>query len=138
MEQALNEKLNMPELKKNHDLAVWFVGDVQGEERDIVYYSLVEDSKSGNAELRNIYPVIDGTADNIRSLKMQRLNVGFSRAKDTMIFAHSMPVNKYGKTRLGDAVRHYDKLLNEGKQNDFFVEDPSIFESPAEKAFIIF
>ena len=37
--------------------------------------------------------VIDGTADNIRKLKMQRLNVGFSRAKDTMVFVHSMPVN---------------------------------------------
>jgi very-short-patch-repair endonuclease len=133
MEQALNEKLNMPELKKNHDLAIWFVGDVQGEERDIVYYSLVEDSKYGNAELKNIYPVIDGTADNIRSLKMQRLNVGFSRAKDTMIFVHSMPVNKYGKTRLGDAIRHYDKVLNENKKSDFFVENPTIFDSPAEK-----
>lgn len=30
MEQTINEKLNMPELKKNHDLAIWFVGDVQG------------------------------------------------------------------------------------------------------------
>ncbi len=133
MEQTLSEKLNMTELKKNHDLAIWFVGDVQGEERDLVYYSLVEDSKYANAELRNIYPVIDGTADNIRSLKMQRLNVGFSRAKDTMIFVHSMPINEYSKTRLGDAIRHYDKVLNESKKNDFFVEDPDIFESPPEK-----
>jgi very-short-patch-repair endonuclease len=133
MEQALNEKLNLPELKKNHNLAIWFVGDVQGEERDLVYYSLVEDSKYGNADLRNIYPVIDGTADNIRSLKMQRLNVGFSRAKDTMIFVHSMPVNAYGKTRLGDAIRHYNKVLDENKKSDFFIEDTTIFESPAEK-----
>ncbi len=133
MEQALSEKLNITELKKNHDLAVWFVGDVQGEERDLVYYSFVEDNKYGNAYLSNIYPVIDGTADNIRSLKMQRLNVGFSRAKDTMVFVHSMPVNEYNKTRLGDAIRHYDKVLNENRKNDFFIEDPNIFESPAEK-----
>ena len=133
LEQSLNEKLSMPDLKKNRDLVVWFVGDVQGEERDLVYYSLVEDSKYGNADLRNIYPVIGGTADNIRSLKMQRLNVGFSRAKDTMVFVHSMPVNKYGRTRLSDALKHYDKLLNESKKNDFFVEDQAIFESPAEK-----
>lgn len=133
MEQALNKRLNIPELKKNHDLAIWFVGDVQGEERDLVYYSLVKDSKYGNAELRNIYPVIDGAADNIRSLKMQRLNVGFSRAKDTMIFVHSMPVNEYGKTRLGDAIRHYDKMLNENRKSNFFVEDTTIFDSPAEK-----
>ena len=133
MEQALNEKLNMPELKKNHDMAVWFVGDVQGEERDIVYYSLVEDSKYGNTDLGGIYPVTGGTADNPRKLKMQRLNVGFSRAKDTMIFVHSMPINKYSKTRLGDALKHYEKLLDENKEDDFFIEDTAIFESPAEK-----
>ena len=130
MEQVLNEKLNITELKRNHNLAIWFVGDVQGEERDIVYYSFVEDS---NAELRNIYPVIGGTADNIRKLKMQRLNVGFSRAKDTMVFVHSMPVNEYSKTRLGNALKHYDKVLNENKKNDFFIEDTAIFESPPEK-----
>ena len=133
MDQMVNEKLNMPELKKNHDLAIWFVGDVQGEERDMVYYSFVEDSKYGNADLGNIYPVIDGTADNIRKLKMQRLNVGFSRAKDTMVFVHSMPINKYSKTRLGDALKHYEKLLEENKKNDFFIEDTAIFDSPPEK-----
>ena len=93
----------------------------------------MEDSKYGNANLRNIYPIIDGTADNIRKLKMQRLNVGFSRAKDTMVFVHSMPVNEYSKTRLGDALKHYDKLLDENKKNDFFIEDTAIFESPPEK-----
>ncbi|MBN1546502.1 MAG: hypothetical protein JW902_07580, partial [Syntrophaceae bacterium] len=133
MEQALNEKLNMPELKRNHDLAVWFVADVQGEERDIVYYSLVEDSKYGNSDLGNIYPIIGGAADKPTKLKMQRLNVGFSRAKDTMIFVHSMPINKYSKTRLGDALKHYEKLLDENKKNDFFIEDTAIFDSPAEK-----
>jgi very-short-patch-repair endonuclease len=133
MEQALNEKMNLPSLRKNHDLAVWFVGDVQGEERDLVYYSLVEDEKYGNAVLGTIYPVIDGKADTIRSLKMQRLNVGFSRAKDTMVFVHSMPVEKYAKTRLGDALKHYDKVLRECRKSDFFVEDPSVFESPAER-----
>jgi hypothetical protein len=133
MEQALNEKMNLPSLRKNHDLAVWFVGDVQGEERDLVYYSLVEDEKFGNGDLRSIYPVLGGTADSIRSLKMQRLNVGFSRAKDTMVFVHSMLFEKYAKTRLGDALKHYDKVLAECRKSDFFVEDPSIFESPAER-----
>jgi very-short-patch-repair endonuclease len=133
MEQALNEKLNLPHLRKNHDLAVWFVGDVQGEERDLVYYSFVEDEKYGNGDLRTIYPVLGGTADSIRSLKMQRLNVGFSRAKDTMAFVHSMPVEKYANTRLGDALKHYDRVLAECRKSDFFVEDPSVFGSPAEK-----
>jgi very-short-patch-repair endonuclease len=133
MEQSINEKMNLPELKRNHNLAVWFVGDVQGEERDVIYYSFVEDKKYGNADLRSIYPVIDGTADTIRSLKMQRLNVGFSRAKDTMVFVHSMPVGDYSHSRLGDALKHYQGLLENTAQNDFFVEDPPVFESPAEE-----
>jgi very-short-patch-repair endonuclease len=104
---------------------------VQGEERDIVYYSFVEDKKINNGSLRNIYPTIGGSADNIRKLKMQRLNVGFSRAKDTMVFVHSMPIEDYSDTRLGDALKHYKHLLESAQDN--FVKDESIFGSPAEK-----
>lgn len=117
---------------KKHKLKIWFVGDVQGEERDIVYYSLVQDKKINNADLRTIYPVVGGAADTIRSLKMQRLNVGFSRAKDTMVFVHSMPIEEYSETRLGDALKHYKKLLKEGQENDFAVNE-EVFDSPMEK-----
>ncbi len=133
LEQVMQQRLNMPDLKRNHKLAIWFVGDVQGEERDIVYYSLVEDKKYGNTDLRNIYPVIDGRADTIRSLKMQRLNVGFSRPKNTMIIIHSMPIDNYSNTRLGDTLKHYTKLLEESSKSDFFIEDTAVFESPAEE-----
>jgi hypothetical protein len=133
LEQTFNEKFNMAILKRNHKLAIWFVGDVQGEERDIVYYSIVEDKSLQNANLASIYPVIGGTADSIRSLKMQRLNVGFSRAKDTMIFVHSQPIEHFSNTRLGYALKHYQRILEINKQNDFFIEDESIFESPMEK-----
>ena len=85
-EQYFREKLpSFHRLKEESKLAVWFVGDVQGEERDLVYYSFVQDKKLDNADLRSIYPTPGGTADSINSLKMQRLNVGFSRAKDTML-----------------------------------------------------
>jgi len=133
LEQALNEKFNMAQLRRDHKLAIWFVGDVQGEERDIVYYSIVEDKSLQNANLASIYPVIGGTADSIRSLKMQRLNVGFSRAKDTMIFVHSQPIEQFSNTRLGDALKHYQRTLEINKKNDFFIEDESILESPMEK-----
>lgn len=133
LEEALHKRMSMPELKRNHKMAVWFVGDVQGEERDLVYYSFVEDKKFKNADLASIYPVIGGTADNIRKLKMQRLNVGFSRARDIMVFVHSMPINEYSNTRLGDALKHYRKLLDDNLKNDFFVEDTAIFGSPAEE-----
>ena len=133
MEQAINEKLNMTIMKRVHKLVVWFVGEVQGEERDIVYYSFVEDKNLKNANLASIYPVVGGTADTIRSLKMQRLNVGFSRAKDTMVFVHSQPIEKFSNTRLGDALKYYLMTLEANKKSDFFVEDETIFGSEMEK-----
>jgi len=133
IEKSINEKFNMAVLRRDHKMVIWFVGDVQGEERDIVYYSFVEDKKLNNAKLASIYPVIGGTADTIRSLKMQRLNVGFSRAKDTMVFVHSQPIEHFSNTRLGDALKHYKRALETNKDNDFFVEDESVFDSPMEK-----
>jgi len=133
-EQYLREKLpNFHRLKEESKLAIWFVGDVQGEERDIVYYSFVQDKKFDNADLRTIYPTPGGTADNINSLKMQRLNVGFSRAKDTMVFVHSMELDKYADSRLGDALKHYQTVLAETRQKDHFIADEAIFDSPKEK-----
>ncbi|MCK4235690.1 MAG: hypothetical protein KAX38_01135, partial [Candidatus Krumholzibacteria bacterium] len=113
MEELFRKELNIyPDLVRNHKFTIWFVGNVQGEERDLIYYSFVEDKKLDNAELRTIYPINGGTADNIHRLKMQRLNVGFSRARDIMVFVHSMPIGDYTDTRLGDALRHYEKVLN--------------------------
>jgi len=132
MEEELRRELSIyPELVRNHRLSIWFVGDVQGEERDLVYYSFVQDKNIDNADLRMIYPIIGGTADNIRRLKMQRLNVGFSRAKDIMVFVHSMRVGDYSDTRLGDALRHYERTLNSAQ--DHYVADERVFGSPAEK-----
>lgn len=132
MEEMFRKDMTIhPDLVRKHKFRVWFVGDVQGEERDLVYYSFVQDKKYDNADLRMIYPTIGGTADNIRRLKMQRLNVGFSRAKDIMVFVCSMDIGDYSDTRLGDALRHYQKIVS--ATHDHYVEDESIFDSPAEK-----
>jgi very-short-patch-repair endonuclease len=132
MEEILRKELrNYYQLSKKHKLVIWFVGDVQGEERDIVYYSLVEDKTISNADLRTIYPVIEGRADSIRSLKMQRLNVGFSRAKDTIVIVHSMVLEEYSNTRMGDALKFYRELQENAVDN--YIADETIFGSPAEK-----
>lgn len=62
LEEYIQEHFNYRQLQKEHDLAVWFVRDVQGEERDLVYYSFTEDKKLGNADLKTIYPVVGGVA----------------------------------------------------------------------------
>jgi len=132
MEEKLRNDLEFfPKFQRENNLKIWFIGDVQGEERDIIIYSFVEDKKINNGSLANIYPIIGGIADNIRNLKMQRLNVGFSRAKNQMIFIHSMNIEDYNDTRLGFALSHYRELLN--TTNDHFISDESIFGSPAEK-----
>jgi very-short-patch-repair endonuclease len=132
MEELLRKELPFyTDLERDHRFQVWFVGDVQGEERDLVYYSLVQDKRWGNADLRTIYPIVGGTADNIRRLKMQRLNVGFSRAKDTMVFVHSMPLADYSDTRLGDALKHYANIR--AAAHDVYVTDETVFGSPAEQ-----
>jgi hypothetical protein len=133
-EKYLREHLkDYPRLKEKQKLHIWFVGDVQGEERDIVYYTFVEDKKNSEGALKSIYPIPEGTADKITSLKMQRLNVGFSRARDTMVFVHSMPLEDYMDTRLGDALRFYWTLLEDTKRSDHFIVDENIFGSPKEK-----
>lgn len=133
-EEYFREKIqNFRQLQYKHKFIIWFVGDVQGEERDVVYYSFVQDDKFDNADLSTIYPVPNGTADKITSLKMQRLNVGFSRAKDTMVFVHSMNLDKYLNSRLGDALKFYYNSLIETEKKDYFIEDDSKFESPMEK-----
>jgi len=132
LEEVLRKELsNYHALERDHKLTIWFVGDVQGEERDVVYYSFVQDKKLGNADLRTIYPIIGGTADTSRSLKMQRLNVGFSRAKDTMVFVHSMSIEEYSDSRLGDALKFYKGILDNTQDN--YIQDEAIFGSPAEK-----
>ena len=132
MEEMFRKEMTIhPDLVRNHKFKIWFVGDVQGEERDLFYYSFVQDKQYDNADLRTIYPTIGGTADNIRRLKMQRLNVGFSRAKDIMVFVHSMDIGDYSDTRLGDALRHYEKILSAA--HDHYIADEAIFDSPAEK-----
>ncbi|MEA2056500.1 MAG: AAA domain-containing protein, partial [Patescibacteria group bacterium] len=124
MLSVLSEELeNYHQLKQDNGLEVWFVGDVQGIEKDIVYYSLVEDKDLGNGSLKYIYPVVGGRADNIHHLQKQRLNVGFSRAKDTMVFVHSMALKKYADTALGEALEHYQRIANTTSDN--YVEDES-------------
>jgi very-short-patch-repair endonuclease len=132
MERILRKEMdNYFILQRDHKLAIWFVADVQGEERDTIYYSFVEDKKLGNGSLKSIYPVPGQVADDIHKFKMQRLNVGFSRAKDSMVFVHSMPLEDYSDTRLGDALKHYKNLLEQTVDN--YIEDESIFGSEAEK-----
>ncbi len=82
----------------------------QGEERSIIFYSLV--ATPGNDALNYIFPVsLTDPAQSVEEkLKVQRLNVGFSRAQEMIWFVHSMPISTY-KGAIGQALNHYLNVL---------------------------
>jgi hypothetical protein len=91
-------------------LKVMTFDTAQGEERDVIFYSMV--ATSANDLLNYIFPVeIEGVADRVEeALKVQRLNVGFSRAKECIHFVLSKPVDKF-RGSIGRALSHYNNLL---------------------------
>ena len=89
----------------------------QGDEKDIIYYSMVE--KPDEDILRHIFPIdSNGVGEDDGKLKAQRLNVGFSRARESVRFVLSKnPENIRGA--VGKALQWYKKALE--KPDDFEV-----------------
>lgn len=87
----------------------------QGEERDIIYYSMVANETEDRLwgvfikDLNSIDIEEDG------KIKAQRLNVGLSRARERMHFVLSKPLDQFTGS-IGEALRHYHYVLQEAKQ----------------------
>jgi hypothetical protein len=81
----------------------------QGEERNIIFYSMVATRKQDL--LNYIFPVELKNADELvgEKLKMQRLNVGFSRAQEMVSFVLSKPLAEF-KGSIGQALRHFQNM----------------------------
>jgi very-short-patch-repair endonuclease len=95
-----------------HQLKVMTFDTCQGEERDYILYSMV--AKPSEDKHRFIFPISmeesrkEGKEFGTRE---QRLNVGFSRAKETVHFVLSKPVNEYwGEVKT--ALLYYENTLN--------------------------
>lgn len=92
-------------------LKVMTFDSCQGEERNIIFYSLV--ATPGKDALNYIFPVslTDAAQSVEEKLKVQRLNVGFSRAQEMIWIVHSMPISDY-RGAIGQALTHYLNVLN--------------------------
>lgn len=96
--------------KSKFNLKVMTFDSCQGEERDIIYYTMVE--KPDEDSLKYIFPVTlnkvaeeeDGT------LKAQRLNVGFSRAKESIRFVMSKEPDTV-QHETGRVLKSFKQLL---------------------------
>lgn len=96
----------------------------QGEERDLIFYSMVATREKDR--LNWIFPVslakiadeFDGTT------KSQRLNVGFSRAKNCLHFILSKPPEEF-KGEIKNALLHYQNQLEYTKNHLTGETDPN-------------
>jgi very-short-patch-repair endonuclease len=112
-------------LFENCKLKIMTFDTCQGEERDYIFYSMVATREKDR--LNWIFPVSFDTSEN--SIKKQRLNVGFSRAKETIHFVVSKDVDEY-KYEIRKAMNHYKEELSKSKE---IILDGTDGKSPMEK-----
>jgi len=120
------DSLDYDYYKQHFNLKVMTFDTCQGEERDIVYYSMVE--KENEKILNYIFPVSLETSDD--TLKGQRLNVGFSRVKESARFVISKSASSF-TGEAGRALKHFYRFLEEKDHHEVMGQtDP---KSPMEK-----
>jgi very-short-patch-repair endonuclease len=100
------------EFEERLRLKVMTFDSCQGEERSTIFYSLV--ATPGHDALNYIFPVTLESAEEAveEKLKIQRLNVGFSRAQDRIWILHSQEIGLY-KGALAQALHHYQNVLKQ-------------------------
>jgi len=87
----------------------------QGEERDYIFYSMVATKEKDRLnwiflkDFSSISDEVDGT------IKSQRMNVGFSRAKECIHFVLSKPIEDF-QGEIRNAILHYQKELKLGER----------------------
>ena len=118
------QKFISAQLAKHHDrdyfydtlrLKVMTFDTCQGEERDIVFYSMVArkwDDKLWAIFAKDLQKL---DLDDVGKIRAQRLNVGFSRAKECIHFVLSKPIEEFGGA-IGEALRHYRQVLEKGSE----------------------
>lgn len=118
-QKILVEMINrLPEKDYFYDklkLKIMTFDTCQGEERDIIFYSMVateEEDRLWGVFIKDLN-AIDVEEDG--KIKAQRLNVGLSRAKECMHFILSKPIEKYNGS-IGEALRHYKSALDEARK----------------------
>ena len=92
--QLVNRQEDAERLNELLDLKIMTFDTCQGEERDVILYSMV--ATAFNDKLAYIFPKSLEEAEEVEHvLRLQRLNVGFSRAKERIHFFVSKPVEEF-------------------------------------------
>ncbi len=99
------------EFRKLLKFACYTFDTCQGEERDIIFYSM--SATRTHDRLNYIFPKdLDAASEDEidGKLRFQRLNVGFSRGKEKLVFILSKPRDEY-KGSARQALDHYANIL---------------------------
>ncbi|HEX8993951.1 MAG TPA: AAA domain-containing protein [Candidatus Paceibacterota bacterium] len=127
-QRLLSEMINkLPERDHFLDkfrLKIMTFDTCQGEERDIIYYSMVASPHSDKLWGIFIKRLEDANKEDEGQIKAQRLNVGFSRAKECMHFVLSKPLEDFNGS-IGEALRHYQYVLDEAHKEKAVAETDS-------------
>lgn len=99
----------------NLKLKIMTFDTCQGEERDIIFYSMVATKQEDHLWGVFIKDLSSVDIEEDGKIKAQRLNVGFSRAKECMHFVLSKPIEEFNGS-VGEAIRHYKFALDEAKK----------------------
>jgi hypothetical protein len=87
----------------------------QGEEREVIFYSLVATAQKDR--LAYVFPNKldrDNSDEVDHNLRLQRLNVGLSRGQEKIVIVHSKPIEQYSSA-LRVALLHYRDELKRAK-----------------------
>jgi very-short-patch-repair endonuclease len=98
-----------------HKLKIMTFDTCQGEERDIIFHSMVATNEADRLWGVFIKDLSGVDLEEEGKIKAQRLNVGFSRARECMHFVLSKQLETYSGA-IADALRHYWTVLQEAKK----------------------
>jgi ssDNA-binding Zn-finger/Zn-ribbon topoisomerase 1 len=112
---AVSNDLDRDYFYESLKLKIMTFDTCQGEERDIIFYSMVAsplEDKLWGVFIKDLDSV---NLEEGGQIKAQRLNVGFSRTKECMHFVLSKPLEEF-KGAIGQALRHYSAILRDACQ----------------------
>lgn len=113
LQDAFSKHENYEHFQKQHKLKIMTFDTCQGEERDVILYSMVANPASDKLWGIFIKDRVGVDLEEGGQIKLQRLNVGFSRAKERMHFYHSKPLDGFTGS-IGEALQHYRRTLEDG------------------------
>ncbi|MGB2579441.1 very-short-patch-repair endonuclease [Elusimicrobium simillimum] len=119
--QLIDKTINKDYFYDTLKLKIMTFDTCQGEERDVIYYSMVATEKMDRLWGVFIKDLASVDIEEDGKIKAQRLNVGFSRAKEQMHFVLSKPLESY-EGAIGDALRHYYGVLLDVKKESSATE----------------